>query len=160
MKNVGNIQNNKNNVLLNSSVILHTFEGGGQRKLDIILDNLYPVGSIYISTNNTNPSNYFGGVWERIKGRFLLAADDNTYKIGSTGGEATHKLTVDEIPSHQHSLLNTNPGGYTVSWTSHSAGAQEGKGFPNNIRTTFAGGNQPHNNMPPYLAVYMWERIV
>ena len=118
----------------------------------------FPIGYIYLSTSNVNPGQFFGGTWEPIKDRFLLLAGD-TYKSGQTGGEATYKLTINEIPEHQHSLLNTNPGGYTVSWTSHSAGAQEGKGFPNNIRTTFAGGNQAHNNMPPYIVVYGWVKV-
>ena len=77
------------------------------------MDNIYPLGSIFISTNTTNQSIYFGGTWERIKGRFLLAADDSTYKIGSTGGEATHKLTISEMPSHTHKYRlaygNTDP---------------------------------------------------
>ena len=118
----------------------------------------FPIGYIYLSTSNVNPGQLFGGTWQPIKDRFLLLAGD-TYKGGQTGGEAEHKLTINEIPEHQHSLLNTNPGGYTVSWTSHSAGAQEGKGFPNNIRTTFAGGNQAHNNMPPYIVVYGWVKV-
>lgn len=63
--------------------------------------NLYPVGSIYMSVNSTNPSNYFGGTWEQIKDRFLLACG-STYSNGSTGGETTHTLTVNEIPSHNH----------------------------------------------------------
>ena len=57
----------------------------------------YPVGSIYMSVNNINPANFFGGKWEQIKDRFLLACG-STYSNGSTGGEAIHQLTVDELP--------------------------------------------------------------
>lgn len=125
--------------------------------------NLYPIGSIYISVVNTNPKEYFGGTWQSFgSGQVLVGVDTSQTEFNTvmkTGGEKTHTLNTDEIPAHQHSLLNTNPGGYTVSWTSHSAGAQEGKGFPNNIRTTFAGGNQPHNNLQPYITVYMWRRV-
>lgn len=123
------------------------------------MDNIYPIGSVFITTNTTNPGTYFGGSWERIKGRFLLGADDSAYKIGTTGGEASHVLTNNEIPPHQHSLLNQNNGGYNVTWTNYSATAQTGKGFPNNIKTDYSGGGQAHNNMPPYLVVYIWKRI-
>lgn len=70
----------------------------------------YPIGSIYLSVSNLDPSLIFGGTWERIKGKFLLGADDNTYKLGNTGGEATHKLTLNEIPSHAHSFTTSQSG--------------------------------------------------
>jgi microcystin-dependent protein len=64
--------------------------------------DIYPVGSIYMSVNNVNPSTMFGGTWEQIKDKFLLACGD-TYNNGATGGEANHTLTSNEIPSHNHS---------------------------------------------------------
>ena len=122
----------------------------------------YRVGDLFLTTIATNPSNFLGGTWELYgPGRCLVCVDTSQSEFNSvkkTGGEKTHTLNTDEIPAHQHSLLNTNPGGYTVSWASHSAGAQEGKGFPNNIRTTFAGGNQPHNNLQPFITCYVWIR--
>lgn len=45
----------------------------------------FPVGSVYISVSDINPATYFGGTWERIKGRFLLGSDDSSYKLGNTG---------------------------------------------------------------------------
>ena len=81
-------------------------EGGGRLLSDII----YPVGSIYISVNSTNPSVYFGGSWEQIKDRFLLACGD-TYNNGIFGGEAKHKLTVNEMPSHSHDMDEESYGG-------------------------------------------------
>ncbi len=68
---------------------------------DILLDYCYPVGSLYWSKNATNPSTLFGGTWTQVKDKFVLAAGDS-YKAGSTGGEASHKLTTDEMPSHSH----------------------------------------------------------
>lgn len=122
----------------------------------------YRIGDLFLTTIATNPSSYLGGKWELFgPGRCLVCVDTSQTEFNSvkkTGGEKTHTLNTDEIPEHQHSLLNTNPGGYTVSWTSYSAGAQEGKGFPNNIRTTFAGGNQPHNNLQPFITCYVWIR--
>lgn len=61
----------------------------------------YPVGAIYISYNSTDPGSLFGGSWTQLKDRFLLGAGA-TYAVGSTGGEATHTLTVSEIPDHWH----------------------------------------------------------
>ena len=56
----------------------------------------FPVGSIYLSVNNTNPGSVFGGTWVQIKDRFLLGAG-STYTAGKTGGSATHTLTINEI---------------------------------------------------------------
>lgn len=117
--------------------------------------NLYPVGSIYMSVNSTNPSNYFGGTWAQIKDRFLLACG-STYSNGATGGEATHKLTIEEMPSHTHR--------YNLAY----GGNDPAKGFNygNTLVGAFdkafsgsSGGDQAHNNMPPYLAVYIWKRV-
>ena len=132
-----------------------------------LANKLYPVGSIYMSVNATNPAALFGGTWEQIKDQFLLAAGD-TYAAGSTGGEATHTLTVDEMPSHRHSS-DTYSNGYASSTTddnNYCTWVNRGTIENNNptfgesgyVRTSWVGGSQPHNNMPPYLAVYMWQR--
>lgn len=67
-----------------------------------MLDASYPVGAIYLSVNSTSPGTLFGGTWEQIQDKFLLSAG-STYTAGSTGGEATHTLTSNEMPSHNHS---------------------------------------------------------
>lgn len=115
----------------------------------------YPVGAIYLSVTDVNPAALFGGTWERIGGRFLLGAD-STYAAGSTGGEAAHQLTTSEMPSHNHALDNYNTTGGTTSFM--TVQANDKKGYSGNVNTLYTGGNQPHNNMPPYLAVYMWKR--
>ena len=129
-----------------------------------ILDKIHPVGSIYISENSTSPATLFGGTWERVKDRFLLAAGD-TYSAGSTGGEAKHTLSIEEMPSHNHTITSLYSGdgglatdGFTLQRGYYGkavnvAQISENFGISNN------GGNMPHNNMPPYLAVYMWRRI-
>ena len=66
-----------------------------------LINTIYPIGSIYMSVNSTSPQILFGGTWEQIKDTFLLATGD-TYANGSTGGEATHTLTENEMPSHTH----------------------------------------------------------
>ena len=80
-----------------------------------LLNLVYPVGSIYWSSNNTNPATLFGGTWTQIKDRFILAAGDS-YSNGATGGAATVTLTVNNMPSHSHSFT---PSG-SVSSHSHS----------------------------------------
>ena len=115
----------------------------------------YPVGAIYISADSTSPASLFGGTWAMITNRFLLAAGD-LYEGGTTGGEAAHTLTVNEVPSHSHELQtgcgNPAAGGGIVlrGWSGDSY-----KSF--SLFNT--GGGAAHNNMPPYFAVYMWQRV-
>lgn len=116
----------------------------------------YPVGAIYLSVVDTDPATLFGGTWERIGGRFLLGADD-TYPAGSTGGEAEHTLTIDEMPKHNHDIDNLNASGNATPYMTVSA--QDKKGYGGNVQTMYTGGSKPHNNMPPYLAVFMWRRV-
>lgn len=122
-----------------------------------IFDMIYPVGAIYISVNSVNPSILFGGTWEQVQDRFLLGAG-STYSAGSIGGEANHTLTIDEMPRHNHEVDNLNASGNATPYM--TVQAQEKKGYGGNVQTMFAGGGQPHNNMPPYLAVYIWKRVI
>jgi hypothetical protein len=117
----------------------------------------YPIGSIYLSVNETSPAVLFGGTWERLKDRFLLAAGD-TYAAGATGGEATHKLTVDELPSHTFKLTTASGSNTGELNTNQLAIGKEGNTYNNSNAINSVGGNKAHNNMPPYLAVYMWKR--
>ena len=127
-----------------------------------IFDMIYPVDSIYISINNVNPSTLFGGTWERIKDTFLLAAGD-TYTGGSTGGEATHTLTQGEMPKHTHAMYSGNSGGSESwepdagSWLVDSVTSDKTTWWAP-LGMNYAGGGEAHNNMPPYLAVYIWKR--
>lgn len=144
-----------------------------------VIDVIYPVGSIYMSMSATNPAALFGvGTWERIsQGRMLLGADDSTYKAGATGGEATHTLTAEEMPAHSHTGTTSTNGehshgvrdadyhdGYGDSFDSGDHGPQRyiqttNAGNHNHTFTTDnSGGNQAHNNMPPYLVCYIWQR--
>jgi len=127
----------------------------------------YPVGSIYLSVNSTSPASLFGGTWTQLQNRFLLGAG-SSYANGTTGGEAAHVLTVDEMPSHNHGYLdywtvasggNTDDGSglYAVALNGDGGGS----GGVSNWRsyTANTGGGAAHNNMPPYLVVYMWKRV-
>lgn len=116
-----------------------------------------PIGYIWISASNTDPGTLFTGTtWESIGGKFLLGAD-STYTAGSTGGEVSHVLTIDEMPSHTHTtgiLNNEALGGSSGNATAKVLWNQAG-----GTATTATGGGQAHNNMPPYLSVYMWKRV-
>ena len=141
-----------------------------QQAKNNILNSIYPIGSVYISTSAVSPADLFGGTWQRIQGRFLLGAD-STYSAGSTGGEETHILTVDEIPAHAgHLPVNSgshtgygDAGGLYLSQGTMATYGTDPRGWDDNgseMTPTGVdrGGDQAHNNMPPYLAVYMWER--
>lgn len=140
---------------------------------NFVLDNVYPIGSIYMNVNSTNPGTLFGGTWEQIQGRFLLGKS-SSYPAGSQGGEAHHTLTTSEMPSHGHNPAN-EAGYYGFITNSKKAfsigdmGAQSGSGryYPyasaefdisRNTLTGTTGGGKSHNNMPPYLSVYIWKR--
>lgn len=126
-----------------------------------LLDIFYPIGSIFQSTEYFNPSEKMGGEWELLKDRMLLGAGD-TYEAGNTGGEATHTLTIDEMPSHTHP--NSDIKGLVLMADANNlygkAGNSSGSGdWEWNRGVMPQGGGQAHNNMPPYLVVYMWKRI-
>ena len=199
-----NIKTINNTSLLGSGNISVSGGGGG---LDF--DDIYPVGSIYMSVSNTDPGTLFGGTWQRIQDTFLLAAG-SSYSAGTTGGEASHKLTEDETAVRAHTHGFTQPtisrhrhaisGDHTYNVTSSSAQAfstgnykigSSGTTYNGFIRNTGSnvlvrdsnntqyeqptatggavgarayGSNdgesqvEAHNNMPPYLAVYVWKR--
>lgn len=113
---------------------------------------IYPVGAIYISISDTSPASLFGGTWEQIENRFLLAAG-SSYTAGSTGGKANVTLTIDQIPKHTHGSIYTGSSGTkNLPWLS-------GTGSNLAYVEGYAGGGKSHTNMPPYLAVYVWKRV-
>lgn len=129
-----------------------------------ILDIIYPVGLIYMSVNSTNPGTILGGTWELLRDRFLLGAG-NTYAAGTTGGVSSHKLTANEMPSHKHHMGGRPPlWGPNVHNDHINVNAVAGITSENQVYfipevdTQSSGGNAAHNNMPPYLVVYMWKR--
>ena len=188
----------------------HGGGGGGGPSFD----QIYPIGSIYMSVNSTNPGTLFGGTWQEIPGRFLVGAGDNNASgnealnlaAGATGGEKDHLLTGDESgnPELTHSVTQAK---YTLADHTHRTAnsmivynnasansarmATSGSGTKISLNSTYAtqqsthnldtyGANttpvmspstnasvtkhskadasDAHNNMPPYLAVYIWKR--
>ena len=124
-----------------------------------LCDRIHPIGSIYQTTSSTHPSLLFGGAWKQIKDKFLLASG-STYTNGSTGGESTHVLTGNEMPGHNHWR-------YTAPWTVAERDLSKcdiiclmgEDAYKVTKYSNSTGGRAAHNNMPPYLAVYIWERI-
>ena len=108
------------------------------------LNLVYPVGSIYWSSNNTNPGTLFGGTWTQIKDRFILAAGDY-YSNGATGGAATVTLTVSNMPSHSHTIGgstgNTQP---TFTGSAVTSGANN-RGHTHNFEHKHTTGDQSAN---------------
>ena len=146
------------------------FTGGVSINGKSLLNLIYPVGSIYMSVNNVSPATLLGGTWEQIKDRFLLAAG-TTYSAGATGGEAAHTLSVSELPAHGHHAADSaNTGNvYTTKKEFVASGAYAARldatyGYVDTSNTTYrlsttpTGDGAAHNNMPPYLAVYVWKR--
>lgn len=119
-----------------------------------LLRDIYPIGSIYISVSSTSPATLFGGTWTQLKDRFLLGSGD-TYVAGSTGGESTHVLTEDEMPEHSH--WGAARPSYSVKAGTHPSAVMDDVKI-NFLETDSAGSGKAHNNMPPYLTVYMWKR--
>ena len=149
-----------------------------------LIDDIYPVGAIYMTTDaNFNPAAKFGGKWSKIQGRFLFGAKNDVpeWTSGETGGQNEVTLALEEMPSHNHGSMNltggfrsiaykSNPHPYgivslsgdnandrTITYKSGGFGAQT---FHVNASHTHStqGQGRAHNNMPPFLAVNIWER--
>lgn len=162
---VGTSEARKNGFVINWSGVPSFRNPNG--KFDTVFNLIYPVGAIYMSVNSTSPATLFGGTWERIENRFLLAAG-SSYAAGATGGEATHKLTIAEMPSHTH-VQNQHRHSMAEIWSDGSGSETAYKMDSSRKRSTRytaystptnqnTGGGGAHNNMPPYLAVYVWKR--
>ena len=115
-----------------------------------LLNRVYPVGSIYMSAVNVSPASFLGGTWQAIEqGRMLMAAG-SSWQAGTTGGAAYHALTVQEMPAHDHSAVETAAGGHTHGASTGSAGAHAHSGSTNNAGnhyhtgTTNGAGSHSH----------------
>lgn len=152
--------------------LLTTAQAADSDKLDgktlaQVMLSIYPIGAIFMSSASTNPDTLFGGTWEAYgQGRVLVGkATSGTFATaGATGGSETHTLTEAEMPSHTHiqnahshtipssssgaDVSTVRPGGSTDTLTTSSTTAT-------NQNT---GGGEAHNNLQPYIVVYMWRR--
>lgn len=118
---------------------------------------VHTVGAVIFTFNDSfSPSALWGGSWSRVTNRFLIGSG-GTYSTGVTGGEANVTLTENQMPSHRHNFVTA-----MQSW-GHLR--QDGDqqiwiiGTENQQGLTYAGNNQPHNNMPPYIGCNIWRKI-
>ena len=132
-----------------------------QANIEIAINSIYPVGSIIIRDDTEDMSNFLGFTWEKVfAGRVLVGLDTTQTEfdtIGKTGGEKTHKLTIDEMPKHRHTI-SAGTNATTDANYDRVASAYAG-GNPKNLNTSETGGAQPHNNLQPYQVVAYWKRI-
>lgn len=131
--------------------------------LEDIANALYPVGSIYMSVNNVNPSTLFGGTWEAWgAGKVPVGVDTNDTNFATvekTGGEKQHTLTIAEMPEHNHTIPCTPTANDGSEPTYQAAQVNaEATGNHNSIVAVSSGGGSPHNNLQPYITCYMWKR--
>lgn len=151
-----------------------------------ILD-AYPVGSVYISTNDKNPSEFIGGTWEEYgQGKTIIGAgtgtdtnsETQTFSANTTGGEYKHKLNISEMPKHTHAMRVWVPYAFQSecissgkwvgaagikadSWNVENTGVYEENGDiqGGGSGPLYTGGSESHNNVQPYIVTYMWKRI-
>ena len=131
-----------------------------------IIDLEHGIGSFYFTLNAADDPNtkWNWMTWELVTDKFLLGAG-NTYEGGTEGGEAEHTLTIDEMPNHDHNVIKSHEYDSLVLMAKaqnkyYTAGNGTGSGdWEWNNGVPAQGGSQPHNNMPPYLSVFMWTRI-
>lgn len=131
---------------------------------------VHPVGSIFLSTDGTEPAELYGGTWEQIKDVFLLGAGD-TYPAGATGGEESVKLIGKNIP-----ILQTRRGVASIDTKGHGEHINQWGWIYSATQVFDSGGYDSYsgeytdvgtedkymqnvNNMPPYIAVYIWRRV-
>ena len=127
--------------------------------------NAYPVGSIYMNASNaTNPATLLGfGTWTAFgAGRVLIGIDSGDTDFDTaeeTGGSKTHALTIGELASHNHTVGSNDSG----TGTGGAAGNMElvrdaGTGNGPAVTSSTTGDGDAHNNVQPYIVVYMWKR--
>lgn len=137
----------------------------GDIQADSLLRKIYPVGCIFLTTDQRSPNAILGVNWSwlQIEGRFLYAGGTGETP-GLTGGSATHTLTVSELPSHNHAPFATTDGGaldaYWPAGGSNTAysynGVSSSAAMP--IKTGNTGGGEAFSIMPPYFTVRAWIR--
>lgn len=123
---------------------------------NLLLDMVYPIGSVYMSSYNVSPASFLGGTWTQLSGYMLRAANSGVTPNNNAkdGGADTVTLAETQIPSHRHQVSITN--GYSSGFP--RGGNYTGSADWTDIWTTYTGGGQAHNNLPNYKNVYMWER--
>lgn len=161
------LQNQKVDKVSGKGLSTNDYTTEEKNKLASVLSLVYPVGSIYMSVNSTNPGTLFGGTWVQLENRFLLGAG-SSYSNGATGGAASVTLSTANLPSHTHEMpthavfeddtASADLGYASVLYNKPSSGTYQGFSITHSETTKSTGSRTAHNNMPPYLVVYMWKR--
>ena len=122
--------------------------------VDDQINKLYPIGSIYFCTAATDPNSALPGTWMLLtEGQFLVSAGGTgDYALGATGGEEEVTLTEAQMPKHNHDMY------YALNRATGNLAGPMGAGDSKSEWILDAGGDEPHENRPPYLAVNMWQR--
>lgn len=136
-----------------------------------VLQTIYQIGAYYITENTDNPSVILGfGTWTRVYGKFLIGDKvSEGLVVGSEGGEKEHTLTIDEMPEHHHDTIGGLSWSQILYAVDTVGNSENGMGIKTNsdntdatyrskMETNYTGGNQAHNNMPPYRVVFIWRR--
>lgn len=140
-------------------------QGGVQHLVDKMLDRMYPVDSIYISTNSTSPASLYGGSWERYgTGRALISASDtdSDFTAGTTGGSKTHNHNPGTLGA-QVSFDGNNTVVRRVKLSSFKGDVRKigdiyGGSFDATWGAAIVGHSDSASSMEPYVAVYVWRR--
>lgn len=123
-----------------------------------LVNLLFPIGQIIIKGDNKDYSNWLGFTWERTAvGKVLVGYDNNDVdfnNIGKTGGEKEHTLTIDEMPSHGHTVNYSGSAGTSVGVTAMGDQLSTSSSI---VQAT--GGGHSHNNLQPYQVVAYWKRV-
>lgn len=125
-----------------------------------IANLICPIGKVEVFFDNQDHSNYLGFTWERTSiGRVPVGIDENDEDfdtIGNTGGEKTHTLTIDEMPSHNHDIAMAESGNTAMEYVSYSNGQNSAI---RSVAVKNKGGGQPHNILQPYEVMAFWKRV-
>ena len=170
--------------LSNNQTLQSWIDNMEDEKIDLL--TVYPVGAIFQSTASTSPASLFGGNWEQVQNRFLYGSG-GSYGVGNVGGEESHVLSMNEMPSHNHgriSLIGDIWGGDTRLFAENSYVTgifsrrdngddkfeivrKDGLGtsvvpdvhLDASHQHNMEGSGWAHNNMPPYFVCNIWRRV-
>lgn len=133
----------------------------------------YPIGSICMFNTNIDPNEMYGGTWVRIKGKFILGADDNTYPLGSEGGETTHTHSLSDkgganfrkystifYQGRESSVAPMLADWQGYYWTTSGNSDNSATSIPNHMAGIgLYGSTDEKNILPPYVAFYIWAKV-
>lgn len=139
-----------------SKAYVDSVAGGGSG--GISMQDVYPIGSVFMSMNSTNPATSLGfGTWSAVQGKFLVGVSSETEfnTAGKTGGAKTVTLSTANMPSHNHSISGISQGEVIASTVGSRADVIVPSG---SMSTGYSGSGTAHNNLPPYFAIYIWTR--